>query len=478
LASVEQMDLSAFFAAYRRDGWGRAAFEPSMMVSLLLYSYARGERSSRGIERKCVEDVAYRVIAAQQKPDHATIARFRARHEDALAELFSSVLGLCKQAGLVKVGVIAIDGTKVHANASHHCNLDYEQLAREILKEAGEIDAAENELYGDARGNELPEHLQTREGRRAGLQEAKRKLERERSQNGSEKAEALEVKIELDSGVIVPRIQGRDGWLLEARRQLDEHRRREAKPIARSRTERLGGGAADGARPRGRAPSQRGLRVLPRARTRHPGPQARSPTQAIRTARDPRGKINTSDPDSRNVKTPRSYTQGYNGQAVVTEEQTVLAAELSASSPDFGHLEPIVKATKRELQALGVTETPGVAVADSGYWNEEQIDNVVANEHVQVLIPPDAGKRDTPRPGWQGGRYTSMRETLQTDYGGGLYRRRKVMVEPVFAQTKHNRRINQFLRRGRSAARPEWRLITATHNLLKLHKHQMAVAAA
>src|ERR1022692_3835366 len=163
LGSVEQMDLSAFYGSYRVDGWGRAAFEPSMMVSLLLYAYARGEGSSRGIERRCVEDVAYRVIAAQQKPDHATIARFRARHEDALAELFSSVLSLCKQAGLVKVGVIAIDGTKVHANASHHSNLDYEQARKE----------------------------------------------------------------------------GRDGWLREARRQLDEHRRREAKPIARSRAERL-----------------------------------------------------------------------------------------------------------------------------------------------------------------------------------------------------------------------------------------------
>ncbi len=147
-----------------------------MMVSLLLYAYARGERSSRGIERKCVEDVAYRVIAAQQKPDHATIARFRARHEDALAELFSSVLGLCKEAGLVKVGVIAIDGTKMHANASHHSNLDYEQLAREILKEAGDLDAAEDGLYGDARGDELPEHLRTSEGRRAALAEAKKHL--------------------------------------------------------------------------------------------------------------------------------------------------------------------------------------------------------------------------------------------------------------------------------------------------------------
>ena len=190
LASVEQMDLSAFYGSYRADGWGRAAFEPSMMVSLLLYAYARGERSSRGIERKCVEDVAYRVIAAQQKPDHATIARFRARHEDALAELFSSVLGLCKQAGLVKVGVIAIDGTKVHANASHHSNLDYEQLAKEILKEASEIDAAEDELYGDARGDELPEYLRTSEGRRAALAEAKQKLERDRAENDSAKTEA------------------------------------------------------------------------------------------------------------------------------------------------------------------------------------------------------------------------------------------------------------------------------------------------
>jgi len=484
LASVEQMDLSAFFAAYRRDGWGRAAFEPSMMVvSLLLYAYARGERSSRGIERKCVEDVAYRVIAAQQKPDHATIARFRARHESALAELFSSVLSLCKQAGLVKVGVIAIDGTKVHANASHHSNLDYEQLAREILKEAGEIDAAEDALYGDARGDELPEHLRTSEGRRAALAEAKRKLELDRAENGSAKteatAEAPEVNIELDAEVIVPRTQGREGWLREARHQHDEHRRREAKPIVRSRTERL---LEAERRMVGDLEVERAANEAYEHYRAHgrdtQGRRLSRPPTPYQPPDIPAGKINTTDLDSRNVKTPRSYTQGYNAQAVVTEEQIVLAAEVSASSPDFGHLEPMVKATKRELQAIGVTETPGVAVADSGYWNEEQMDNVVANEHVQVLIPPDAGKRNTPRPGWHGGRYTSMREVLATDYGGGLYRRRKAMVEPVFAQTKHNRRINQFQRRGRSAALSEWRLITATTNLLKLHKHQIAAAGA
>jgi hypothetical protein len=153
----------------------------------------------------------------------------------------------------------------------------------------------------------------------------------------------------------------------------------------------------------------------------------------------------------------------------------VLAAEVTASSPDFGHLQPMIEATNNELQAIGVTETSSVAVADTGYWHEDQIDNVVGNG-TQVLIPPDAGKRGTPRRGWDDGRYAWMRTVLATDYGDGLYRRRKAMVEPVFAQTKHNRRINSFQRRGRSAVRSEWRLTTATHNLMKLHKHQIATA--
>jgi transposase len=485
LASVEEMDLSVFYGSYRADGWGRAAFEPSMMVSLLLYSYAMGERSSRGIERKCVEDVAYRVIAAQRKPDHATIARFRVRHESALAELFGSVLLLCREAGLVKVGVVAIDGTKVHANASHHSNVDYEQLAREILKEADEIDAAEDELYGGSRGDELPEHLRTREGRRAALAEAKQKLARERGKNVSAQSEAAggvevaEVKIELDPDVIVARTQGREGWLREARHQLDEHRRREARPIVRSRAQRL---LEAERRMVGDLEVERAANEAYEHYRAHgrdtQGRRLSRPPTPYEPPDIPAGKINTTDLDSRNVKTPRSYTQGYNVQAVVTEEQIVLAAELSTSSPDFGHLAPMVKATKRELQAIGVTDIPAVAVADSGYWNEQQMDDVVANEHVQVLIPPDAGKRQAPRPGWQGGRYTAMRQALASDYGGRLYRRRKAMVEPVFAQTKHNRRINQFQRRGRSAALSEWRLITATHNLLKLHKHQIAAAAA
>ena len=147
------------------------------MVALLLYAYARGNRSSRGVERECREDVAYRVLAANLAPDHSTIAEFRRRHEAALAGLFGEVLLLCREAGMVKVGVLAVDGTKVAANASSHANRDYEQLAREILEDAARIDAEEDALYGERRGDELPEQLTTEHGRRAWFREAKRRLD-------------------------------------------------------------------------------------------------------------------------------------------------------------------------------------------------------------------------------------------------------------------------------------------------------------
>ena len=173
LDAVAQMDLAAFYGAYRADGHGRAAFDPGMVVALLLYAYARGTRSSRAIERACQEDVAYRVIAANQVPDHTTLARFRQRHQDTLAGLFGDVLGLCVQAGLVQVDVIAVDGTKVHANASERATCDYERIAREILDDADAVDREEDERYGERRGDELPEHLATGEGRAKWLAEAK-----------------------------------------------------------------------------------------------------------------------------------------------------------------------------------------------------------------------------------------------------------------------------------------------------------------
>ena len=179
--AVGEMNLDVFYAAYRLDGRARPAYDPAMMVALLLSAYARGTRSSRVIERACLEDVAFRVIAAQQRPDHATIARFVERHQQALAGVFGEVLMLCARSGLAQVGVLAVDGTKVQANASRNENLDYEQLAREIVEEAIATDAAEDERYGDRRGDELPPEFSTSAGRRGWLREAKKRLEAERS---------------------------------------------------------------------------------------------------------------------------------------------------------------------------------------------------------------------------------------------------------------------------------------------------------
>jgi transposase len=208
LAAVGEMDLAAFYGAYRADGHGRAAHDPGMMVALLLYAYARGQRSSRGIERGCIEDVAYRVIAANRVPDHCTVARFRQRHQEALAGLFGEVLGLCARAGLVDAEVVAVDGTKVAANASEHANRDFGQLAREILEEAAETDRLEDEKYGERRGDELPPQLSTAQGRRGWLREAKRQLEQERAQEArpipaSRPARAKEAKRRLEQELLV-----------------------------------------------------------------------------------------------------------------------------------------------------------------------------------------------------------------------------------------------------------------------------------
>ena len=176
LGAVDQMDLGRFREAYRLGGAGRAPYDPAMLVALLFYAYARGNRSSRGIERACWEDVAFKVITGMRTPDHSTIAEFRRRHEAEIGELFDDVLGLCREAGLVSVGVITIDGTKINANASMDQNRSYSGLVKEILREAEEADRREDELYGEDRGDELPEQLRNPETRRQALADAKRRL--------------------------------------------------------------------------------------------------------------------------------------------------------------------------------------------------------------------------------------------------------------------------------------------------------------
>jgi Transposase DDE domain/Transposase domain (DUF772) len=403
-----------------------------MMLTLLAYAYV-GERSSRGIERRCREDVAFRVICANQVPDHATIARFRVRHQEALADLFGQVLGLCAEAGLVKTGVLAVDGSKFAAAASDSAIRTYEELAREILAEAAETDAAEDERYGTARGDELPAHL------------AKR--------------------------------QGRQGWLRQAKRRLDAKRAEEKQPIPRGREERLelcherlvedwraqrqGNRAYEAYRER--SVRERGKQSM------GPGPSPYEPPPK------PEGKINTTDPDARRMKFGRNFIPAYNAQAVTTEDQIIVAAEITTEG-DFEQLEPMISAAERELGNAGVKERSEVVLADAGYWSNDHIDSLRERGMIPIVAPDTT--RNRPRKTRLGGPYDFMRRVIATERGGALCSKRMPMVEPVFAQIKANRRIDRLKRRGRAAARSEWRLIAATHNLLKLYRSSLAPAGA
>ena len=433
IEAIEELDLEPFYGAYRQDGHGRSAHEPKMMVTLLAYAYAVGERSSRRIERRCREDVAFRVICANQVPDHATIARFRVRHEAALADLFGQVLGLCAKAGLVEVGVIAVDGSKLAAAASDKAVRSYERLAEEILAEAGRIDAAEDDIHGPARGDELPEGLSRREGRKAWLREAKKRLDAERA----ERAEPVR--------------RDRAERLSLAHRRLVENWQRE----------RLASREYEAHYERGVI--ERGKQAM------GPGPRPYAPPAR------PEGKINVTDPDARRMKFGRNFAPAYNAQAVTTEDQIIVAAEITTDGVDFEQLEPMVGAAERELEGAGVTERPEVVVADAGYWSNGHIDSL-RERGMTPIVAPDT-TRNRPRKTRIGGPYDFMRRVLATEQGGELYSKRQCMVEPVFAQIKANRRIDRLKRRGRAGARSEWRLIAATHNLLKLHRHSLAAAA-
>jgi Transposase DDE domain len=190
----------------------------------------------------------------------------------------------------------------------------------------------------------------------------------------------------------------------------------------------------------------------------------------------PDGKINTTDPDARRMKFGRNFIPAYNAQAAVTEQQIIVAAEITTEGGDFEQLEPIVSATERELNQAGLSERPEVVLADAGYWSNEHIDALRARGMIPIVAPDTT--RNRPRKTRLGGPYDFMRRVLATERGDELYSRRLGMVEPVFGQIKANRRIGRFKRRGRAAARSEWRLIAATHNLLKLHRHRLGTAAA
>lgn len=411
LEVVARLDLDAFYGEYRADGSGRPAHDPAMMVALLLYAYAVGERSSRQIERRCVEDVAFRVIAANRAPDHTTIARFRKRHAERLAALFVQVLALCAKVGMVRVGTVAVDGSKLAANAGISANRSYEKIRQEverILAEADQVDAAEDARFGDARGDELPAELADPVTRRERLERAKQELEGEQAARVAEHEAML------------------------ARRA--EHRRR------------------TGRNPKGRPPGD------------GPGPQP--PADA---------KRNITDPDSRIMRDRGAHVQAYNAQAVVGEGRVILAADVTTSPNDSNQLLPMLQAARENLRAIGHEQKIKCVLADGGYWNRDDI--ATARQSTVVVIPtsdPHNTQRKTkPRQGPEADRINKI---LASAAGKRLYRRRAELVEPVFAHTKHTRGIDRFSRRGHTAVRAEWRLIAATHNLLKLFRYQPQTA--
>jgi transposase len=415
LDALEQVDLAGVYGTYRADGHGRAAHDPGMMVALLVYAYAVGERSSRQIERRCMEDVAFRVIAANRQPDHTTIARFRARHEQALGDLFVSVLELCAKAGMVKVGTVAVDGTKMHANAGLSANRELPAIRKEIeeiLGEAAEVDAAEDALFGDARGDELPPELADRASRRARLERAKRELEAE--------AQAREDEYRA---VIAAR---------------EEHRKR------------------TGSNPRGRPPK---------------------PPQERWDVRGKKSKRNLTDPDSRIMSLRGALVQGYNAQALVGEGRVILAAEVTNSAIDNNQLADMVAAARENLEAVGHDGKIKCVLADGGYWNQQDI-RTVRETQTTVIVPTKDPHRDgeRKRKPHQGPEADRINKILSTNAGRRLYRKRAAMVEPVFAHTKHTRGIDRFARRGREHVANEWKLIAATHNLLKLFRYQPQTA--
>lgn len=404
IETVDQLDLSGVYGYYRWDGHGRPAHEPAMMVALVLYSYAIGVTSSRAIERRCVEDVACRVITVNRRPDHATVARFLVRHRDALSELFFQVLELCRRAGMVRVGTIAVDSTKLAANASADQNRTYaglRQEARRIIDQAIETDAREDELYGDERGDELPAELADPGTRKARIRELLDQAEREREQIEAERAE----------------IQARH----------EEHLARTGKRMA--------------ARPPRPMPPKHQQRVLEKK------------------------KYNLTDPDSRIVRHRGRLMQGYNVQTVVSDGQVILSARVTDSANDQGQLEPAIEQAEAHLQRIGCREPVEEVLADSGYWSARQITKL-KRRHTRVLVPPITGNATTLDRLQPVAR--SMLATLDTEDGKTSYRRRQAIIEPVFAQVKHNRGITRLLRRGKHAVQAEIDLITTTHNLLKL----------
>lgn len=443
LEIIDELDVSAFEAAYREDGRGGAAYHPRVMLALLVYAYCSGERSSRRIERRCVEDVAYRVVCANQSPDHATIARFRAAHQVALGALFAQVLRLCAEAGLVQAALVAIDGTRMEADAAKEANRTAEELAAEILEEAAATDAAEDEQFGDARGDELPERWRRREGRRQRIREALDKLEAEREKHSYE--------------AVMARRQAQEA------KQVRPLRGRKPKPDAKKRWRQR----ANTTDPNSRLLSVRGGFVQG-----YNAQAAATPDQVVVAA-----EVTEHSGDAVMFVPMIDAVTTNLAAAGVHEPVGTVVADAGYWSKDNATLEgpevliATTKATKLKRLNPVTTEDrlarwrPVMERLDAG-----EITGVEAGR--QMKVSRSTALRWVRQ--WREKELLSERDRMEhrlaTDAGRELYSQRSRTIEPIFGQTKHSRGMRRFMRRGLAACDSEWKLIMATHNLRKLWK--------
>ena len=491
LRVVEEMNTVPFHRLARTGGVGRRGYDPQMLLAVLLYAYAVGVRSSRQLERLCQTDVAFRVLCAQDVPDHTTLARFRQVHQEAFTHLFSEMLLLCSRAGLVKVGVVAVDGTKMAADASRDATVD-EQRARDvaagIVAEADEVDAGEDAQFGSARGDELPEELTRDSSARRRIRELLAERDAERAAAAAEQQAKQQAKQ-----------QGQDRT---AEREAEQHAARRARRVAvgeanlvrarayaqarwdqwqqRDHADRAAGGAGrPGTRPV--PPEQHSLvrdahEQLRRARAAagqaRPGQRPAAPA-AGEVELKPM-KVNLTDPDSRIMRAPHGngWVQGFNAQAAVSQDQIVLAAYVCNKANDVEQFGPLSQALQRELdrlQAAGQQAQLGTVLADAGYASEANLTSPGPDRLIALGKDPVGTARAS-----DSERRRQMRERLTSPDGKALYAKRSHTVEPVFGQIKHGRGLRGFTRRGLDAVNAEWQIMTSTHNLLKLHRATLA----
>lgn len=476
LEVVARIDTSVLHERHPRDGVGRRAYDPDMLLALLIYAYCGGVRSSRQIERLCEVDVAFRVICANHVPDHTTIARFRQGHQDDAVRLFTEVLVLCAAAGLATVGRVAVDGTKMAANASLKANRTRDQLEAEVAAmfvDAADTDAREDAVFGDARGDELPDDLVDPRRRKARLDAALAELAKvEAARRGEEERARQADEQRARHGHARP---GRAPKGREVERAEEALARKQARAAKRRAAAEAAAAARGDRKPRGPAPGPG--RGVVQAEQRLADVRAKAPwaPPPPATGHDPAPpRANTSDPESRIMKTPTGWVQGYNAQAAVNEHGVVVAAAVTQDGNDVQQCQPMMAATQTNLRHAGVSERIGIMLFDAGYLSDDNLtvegpDRLIATGKAWKLQRQEPTSGDPPA---GASPIAAMEHRLRTPEGSAAYSQRQHTVEPVFGTIKEQRGYRRFTRRGLEAVHAEWQLITVAHNLLKLHTHR------